>query len=130
MTNLEPGAELDAAVATALGWRKVRISENNSEAVCGIPPDVPLYESALQVENWRFIPPYSTSPGDAIAALEEFRRTPGYEANIRAWSNGEYRVCIKDIKTLQRVEAETDTLPHAICLAILKAHEKLKGAES
>lgn len=126
MTSLEPGPELDAAVATALGWRMVRVSDNDSEVVSGIPPDVPVWESALQLENWRFVPSYSTSPGDAIVALEEFCERHGFLFDVRFREHGMCVFVLTDTRHEFAI-AVARSLPHAVCLAILDAHEKLKG---
>ena len=125
MTSLEPGAELDARVAEALGWESFA-SLKDMGKVYTLGDNPGLSDDGLCGRR-DFVPAYSTSPGDAIAALEEFCRKHGFSCQLEF--DIRWVVAIR-IRGGELVDVKKISLPRAICLAILAANEKLKGAAS
>lgn len=121
--GLKPGPELDKMVAKALGWRNIT-NDHTIHRRClgdkrwwGIPPRKNTHQ-----QQHHLIRPFSTDPGEAIKALEEFCShlpTPT-EWTIEGFIDSEvYYQCQIDSK--KRWFGEAYSLPHAICLAIVEA---------
>lgn len=118
--KLPPGsrdmANLDALVALALGWIKVGRS--------WYPPGT--------VGSLDTLPPFSTDAGEAIKALEEFFEERRKNANfpplklwfvrwsIRRTKENQY-YCILETIGSSHGGFPCETIPHAICLAIIEA---------
>ena len=127
MGHLTEGVELDARVAEALGL--LLLKKKGTGAIQVIGKDAAFKISAWTVIPWQDarrdlipVPAYSTDPGEAIKALEEFCE------NHRMWwvlsasslRKGE-RTCL--IYNHEAPHAELDaSLPLAICRAIVSAH--------
>ena len=125
--SLKPGPELDRLVAKALGWEELPFSglpddpmwlPPNAERVHGIPK---------MSEAKTSLPPFSTDPGEAIKALEEFCEK--YPEPI-TWEvtgcvdgcEASYRCQITSYLTKKTYDIRhEETLSYAICLAIDEA---------
>lgn len=130
MTNLEPGAELNAKVAKALGWKFVSVSENNPEVVRGIPPWSPINWCTSDHRDYSFIDPYSTDVGKAIESLEEFCKKRGLRSELRYYPGmNNWLVSITDGGKGYWVVLK-DSLAHAISSAITISNEMAEAEEA
>lgn len=118
MTDLSPGRELDAAVASrVMGWLDVKFQpianafgEKVLDEFAGHPPQ-DLLKNAI-------VPKYSTDIRFAWEVLEKLKSFSLFAALISA--KGQPWVCKVNKDTLF-VEERADAAPLAICKAALKA---------
>lgn len=118
MTDLSPGRELDAAVASrVMGWHDVKFQpianafgEKVLDEYAGHPPNDLLKNS--------IIPKYSTDIRFAFDVLEKLKSMAMFAALVSA--KGQPWVC-KVNKDTAFVEERADAAPLAICKAALKA---------
>lgn len=102
MSTLKPGRETDARVAEVLGWRLAR-------PCYGFPPNCEGMKHPV------VYPRYSTSPADAIAALE----ATGERYTHKKLDESRHAVAIHQ-KGLFDEWHEAPTLPLAAAVAICK----------
>lgn len=118
MTEMSPGRELDAAVASkVIGWHDVKwqpianaFGEKVLDEYAGHPPN-DLLKNAI-------IPRYSTSIQAAWDVIEKLKSMSVFVAVVSA--QGAPWVC-KINKGVKFVEEKADAAPLAICTAALKA---------
>lgn len=115
MENLKPGRELDALIAEkifGLGRHSLNVSNQKQ------------YEEVRQIniDEIRFCPEYSTDIAAAWPIVEMFKERGDYKIEISAYPKDSCWT----IKAYGKKSCTTSakTLPHAICLAALKAIEK------
>ena len=108
--SLKPGPALDRLVAEALGYKLKDEEHIWLREICG----------------FKRIPPFSTDPGEAIKALEEFCLSHNYFYTIK-----ENLYTQKRSKSVRIVRNDgwlwgslKSDLPLAICLAIVEAAAK------
>lgn len=106
---MKAGRELDALIAEkVMGWRFVNIG---GPAFIWVPPYAHPQVNALGLAP----PKFSEDIGAAWKVVEKIRK-PGQSWNFQIFSDG---TC--EAEFYEPVRAET--MPHAICLAALKALE-------
>ena len=125
VNEMEPGRELDALIAEkVMGWRRVNDEDPYfwpSKEMCDR-----LKEQYPDVIGYDYFPAplFSTDTAAAWEVVEHMINTPG--------PDGDYWDVILDITSMKticvmgeladyRVQAESKSTPHAICLVALKA---------
>ena len=122
---LNPGPELDKMVAEALGWNKTVVPADHSDrAVIWTPPGGSPPNKGFRCEP----PPFSTDPGEAVKALEEFCGEPNrYECvieknNVKGGQTNSVFIYQSSISRFALGKAQDIvSLAHAICTAIYEA---------
>lgn len=123
--TLEPGRDLDAKVAEALGW--IWVEHPDADLVYFRPPDMFRYGAVCRkdrgdLEYTNALPHYSTDIAAAWKVVEAM-----YEQGLvvliksdglrRRDDEKRYTILVSQID--HRIDS--DTAPHAICLAFLNA---------
>ena len=113
---MEAGRELDVKMAEMLGWTDIYKAYYTSRWRGHAPGESQKY--------WRNVREYSIS-WDAMQEVVEAMRERGYGISMRSNGNGWYSSMWQQ-ETAEPVlvsSATADILPHAVCLAALKAVE-------
>ena len=134
--ELNTGPELDKMVAEALGWEAYHPYGHlgQSDKLGWLPPGRlnVTYNTILRDHLDKFVdmlPPFSTDPGEAIKALEEFCRQwherYGDKLHWKITDYGDVSIWglakARNHETADCFGGSSDDTAHAICLAIVEA---------
>ena len=138
---MKPGKVLDRFVALALGlvegkdfgslgqhnWERNEYSEHNQYlcSKCRASSDDWAEPDKLPLDGCYKEPPnYSTWVGCTISLIEQFRLVIRPSLLSDKWVAGRLSRVLLDGKIAIEDEVTGETLPHTVCLAIVKASEK------
>ena len=114
--TLQPGRDLDAKIATLMGWYNIRWIESEGKSEM-----VGEYQGLRYA--WAIFPRYSTDIAAAWQVVDALYER-GYNVALNCYHGWETRhecEIAPDADPQRWQNANADTMPHAICLAALKA---------